>query len=169
MRIAFCQEVHLAPVRTSLWAAGLLVKKRTSSFSDSRGHNYLRTSLVLLDMHIRHVPLFSPSCRCKVTQPTYQFFFFFFLFSPPDFAHEVGKGSVEFLFEGIVRFGERSFVKEKKKQTEELRDFCDEMLIEERNSELMVLKKFLSSIDTDNLVRFLKNKIEQRCREEYDC
>lgn len=114
MRIAFCQEVHLAPVRTSLWAAGLLVKKRTSSFSDSRGHNYLRTSLVLLDMHIRHVPLFSPSCRCKVTQPTYQFFFFFFLFSPPDFAHEVGKGSVEFLLEGIVRFGERSFAKKKK-------------------------------------------------------
>lgn len=52
---------------------------------------------------------------------------------------------------------------------EELRDFCDEMLIEERNSELMILKKFLSSIDTDNLVGFLKNKIEQRCREEYDC
>lgn len=67
-----------------------------------------------------------------------------------------------------MRFGERSFAK-KKKQTEKLRDFCDEMLIEERNSELMVLKKFLSSIDTDNLVRFLKNKIEQRCREEYDC
>lgn len=68
-----------------------------------------------------------------------------------------------------MRFGERSFAKKKNKQTEELRDFCDEMLIEERNSELMVLKKFLSSIDTDNLVRFLKNKIEQRCREEYDC
>lgn len=68
-----------------------------------------------------------------------------------------------------MRFGERSFAKKKKTQTEELCDFCDEMLIEERNSELMVLKKFLSSIDTDNLVRFLKNKIEQRCREEYDC
>lgn len=53
-----------------------------------------------------------------------------------------------------MRFGERSFAKKKNKQTEELRDFCDEMLIEERNSELMVLKKFLSSIDTDNLVRF---------------
>lgn len=68
-----------------------------------------------------------------------------------------------------MRFGERSFAKKKKTQTEELRDFCDEMLIEERNSELMILKKFLSSIDTDNLVGFLKNKIEQRCREEYDC
>lgn len=41
-------------------------------------------------------------------------FFFFFLFSPPDFAHEVGKGFVEFLLEGIVRFGERSFAKKKK-------------------------------------------------------
>lgn len=63
----------------------------------------------------------------------------------------------------------KEVLQKKKTQTEELRDFCDEMLIEERNSELMVLKKFLSSIDTDNLVRFLKNKIEQRCREEYDC
>lgn len=63
----------------------------------------------------------------------------------------------------------KEVLQKKKKQMEELRDFCDEMLIEERNSELMILKKFLSSIDTDNLVRFLKNKIEQRCREEYDC
>lgn len=63
----------------------------------------------------------------------------------------------------------KEVLQKKKTQTEELRDFCDEMLIEEKNSELMVLKKFLSSIDTDNLVRFLKNKIEQRCREEYDC
>lgn len=110
-------------------AAGPLVKKRTSSFSDNRGHNYLRTSLVLLDMHIRHVPLFSPSCRCKVTQPTYEFFFFF----PSDSAHE---GFVEFLLQRIVRFDERSFAKKKKNERqnifatstiiEESRDFCDE-------------------------------------------
>lgn len=110
-------------------AAGPLVKKQTSSFSDNRGHNYLRTSLVLLDMHIRHVPLFSPSCRCKVTQPTYEFFFFF---------------PLRFRTRGFRRISSpedcairrKKFCKKKKNERqnifatstiiEESRDFCDE-------------------------------------------
>lgn len=111
-------------------AAGPLVKKRTSSFSDNRGHNYLRTSLVLLDMHIRHVPLFSPSCRCKVTQPTYEFFFFF----SPSIPHT--RVSSNFFSRGLRDSTKEVLQKKKKNERqnifatstiiEESRDFCDE-------------------------------------------
>lgn len=96
-------------------------------------------------------------------------FFLFFSFFSPRFRTRGREGLRRISSRGDCAIWRKKFCKKKKTQTEELRDFCDEMLIEERNSELMVLKKFLSSIDTDNLVRFLKNKIEQRCREEYDC
>lgn len=94
MRPAFCQELHLAPVRTVLSARRTLVKKRTSSFSDSRGHNYLRIP--------RYAYPTSPRCPFIFAE------FLFSFFSAPRF-----RAGRIFFSRGLKEIAPRSFAKGK--------------------------------------------------------